>query len=163
LQYLDFPITKLLFKLSRVKGSTFKSLVTRLHEHQKLQYQIAHYDSKVVLWDAGHVQRLSNIARMRILSSIAVTEIIYERIPKASLLFFLDTPVKVAIKRMKDREPNRKVDGLQELLTQTRQAQQTIFTALNAKGIRTVMVDGTRSLAENVTMVCERINFELQN
>jgi thymidylate kinase len=160
-QYIDFSIATLLYKLSSVKGSTFESLVTRLHEHQKLQYQLAHHDGKVVLWDAGHIQRLSNIARMHILSSVTVTDLIYERLPRESFLIFIDTPVEVAIMRMKEREPTRKVDGLHTSQAQTQQAQQTIFAALAAKGTATAMIDGTKPLTENATIVYERIKKQL--
>jgi len=161
MQYLDFSIATLLFKLSRVKGSNFKKLVTRLHEHQKLQYQIAHHSGKVVLWDAGHVQRLSNIARMHILSNVAVTELIYERLPRESFLILVDTPIEVAITRMEERESTRKVDGLHTSHTQVKQAQQTIFASLAKEGITTAKIDGTKPLAENATIVCERIKKQL--
>jgi thymidylate kinase len=160
-QYLDFSIAKLLFKLSRVRGSTFESMITRLHEHQKLQYQLAHQNDMIVLWDAGHIQRLSNIARMHILSNVAVTDLIYERIPKESLLIFVNTPVEVAITRMKEREPTRKVDGLQKLLTQTQQAQQNIFASLSVKGIATEKIDGTKPPRDIASIVCERIKKQL--
>ena len=160
-QYLDFSIATLLFKLSRVKGSTFENLVTRLHEHQKLQYQLARHKGSVVLWDAGHVQRLSNLAIRHILSEVAVTELIYERLPRASLLVLVDTSIEESIARMKQREPARAIDGLQEPQVQTQQAQQTIFASLAEKGIATARIDGMKPLTENATMVCERIKKQL--
>lgn len=160
-QYLDFPIAKLLFKLSRVKSSTFKKLVIRLHEHQKLQYQLTRRNGTVVLWDAGHVQRLSNLAVRHILSNVAVAGLIYERLPRESLLVLVDTPVEESIARMKEREPARDVDGLRQSHVQTQQAQQNIFTGLAAKGIVTVRIDGIKPLTENATIVCERIKKQL--
>jgi len=160
-QYIDFSIATLLYKLSRVKGSTFEKLVTRLHEHQKLQYQIAHHNSTVVLRDAGHVQRLSNLAMRHILSNVAVTRLIYERLPRESFLILVDIPVEVAIARMKERDPTRKVDGLHKSQAQTGQVQKTIFTTLATKGIETVRIDGTKPLTENAIIVCEHIKKQL--
>jgi len=160
-QYIDFSIARLLVKLSRVKGSNFEKLVTRIHEHQKLQYQLAHHEGQVVLWDAGHIQRLSNLVVRHILDNVAVAKIIYERLPKESLLVLVDTPVEVAISRMKEREPGFGRDGLQESQAQAKQAQKTIFATLAAKGIATMKVDGTKPLRDIAIIVCERIKKQL--
>jgi len=160
-QYLDFSIATLLFKLSRAKGSTLEKLTTRLHEHQKLQYQLARHSGKVVLWDAGHVQRLSNLAMRHILGDDVVTDLIYERIPKESLLVFVDTPVEESIVRMKEREPTRKVDGLHALQAQTDQVQQAIFATLSEKGLATVRIDGTKPITENANILREHIKKQL--
>lgn len=156
-QYLDFSIAVLLYKLSRAKGSNLEKLITRLHEHQKLQYQIAHHHGKIVLWDAGYVQRLSNFVAKLSLNKTAVTKLIYNRLPKESLLVFVDTPVEESITRMKKREPGRRIDGLQELQSRSQQAQQDIFSALATKGILTIKIDGTKSLTENATIVYKKI------
>ena len=160
-QYLDFLIAKLLYKLSRSKGSTFESMVTRLHEHQKLQYQLAHHEGQTVLWDAGHVQRLSNLAIRNIRSHVAVAELIYERLPKESLLIFLDTPVEDSIARMKEREPGRRTEGLEESQAQTQQAQKDILDLLAKKSIATERIDGIKPLRDIANMACERIKKHL--
>jgi len=161
LKYLDFSIATLLYKLSRVKGSTFEKLVTRLYEHQKLQYQLAYHEGQVVLWDAGHIQRLSNLVMRHILNNVAVTSLIYERLPKDSFLVLVDIPIDVAIARMKEREHNRKIDRLHTSQIQTQQAQQTIFATLAAKGIVTMRIDSTKPLIENAIIVCEHIKKQL--
>jgi len=160
-QYIDFSIAVFLYKLSRVKGSTLEKLVTRIHEHQKLQYQLAHHEGQVVLWDAGHIQRLSNLVIRHILNNVAITEIIYKRLPKESLLILVDTPVEVAITRMKEREPGFKREGLHTPLTQSQQTQLTIFAKLATKGIATMKVDGTKPLRDIAIIVCERIKEQL--
>ncbi len=160
-QYLDFSIAVLLYKLSRAKGSSLEKLITRLHEHQKLQYQTTHQNNIIVLWDAGYIQRLSNLAIRNILSKTAVIDLIYNRLPKESLLVFVDTPVEESIARMKKREPGRRVGGLQESQSRSQQTQQDILLALATKGISTIKIDGTKSLTENAIIVHERIKKQL--
>lgn len=161
-QYLDFTVAMLLYKLSRVKGSRFQKLLIRLHEHQKLQYQISRHDERVVLWDAGYVQRLSNLVSKNILNVDNVATLIYERVTtQQCLLVFVDTPVEESITRMKKREPDREIEGLYESQSQTRQTQQDVLGSLETKGIEVLKVDGTRPCAEQASMVCDSIKRRL--
>ncbi len=144
-------------KLFERDGVKYSTRATFFSKNKKWKYKLAHHEGQVVLWDAGHVQRLSNLVMRHVLGSAEVTKLIYERLPKESLLILVDTPVEVSIARMKKREPARKVDGLQGSQIQTKQIQQTIFDSLGAKGVETVKLDGTKPLIENAIMLCDSV------
>ena len=167
-QYLDFSITRLLLRLSRKNGSTFQKLVIQLHEHQKLQYQIAHQRNVVVLWDAGHIQRLSNLAKERILSETTVVNSIWQKLPRETLLVLLDTPVADSVRRMRVREAQLRGETVWKLsdpeererteaYAESRRVQKELVDALGKQGFVSITLDGTKPPAENAAIVRESI------
>lgn len=175
-QYIDFSIAVLLYKLSRVKGSDFRKFLTRLHEHQKLQYQLAHMKKgSVAVWDTGFAHWFSSHVIAGVLGRETAVDFIKKRLPPNTLLVFIDTPTDVAVERMQEREARLratkgvvgwKPDAVEEknrheAFAEGRRVQETLFDLLATKGIATVKIDGTKPLTENAIIVCECIKKQL--
>ena len=171
LSYLDFHALKL-FLLLKHKKSWFEKKITKIHEYQKLRYQLTNRkDATIVLWDNGFVQWFSNHVVAGLMSKEAMTDFIQKRIPAGTLLVFIDTPVEQAIRRMREREARLRAtigatmqeksaadeEKEGEAFAQSRHIQKNILEELAKRNLTTLTLDGTRLPEENAMVVYKKI------
>jgi thymidylate kinase len=176
LPYLDLYALILWLRLAFRKRMSVAKTLTRIHEYQKLLYQLARAGAvSVSVWDNGFVQWFSNHVLAGVLDKEAAVTFIRKKLPIATLFVFVDTPVEEAVRRMQEREARlRATKGIvgwkpsaaekeewHRTFAESRHVQEALLNALMRLGIRTVHIDGTKLPRENATVVCEHIRKQL--
>lgn len=176
LSYLDLYALLLWLRLAYRRKMNFEKVMTRIHEYQKLRYQLTKTKhTTVTIWDNGFVQWFSNHVIAGVLDEKAAVKFIRKRLPSDTLLVFMNTPVDVAVNRMQEREAQilatKGVAGWKpsaveeqerlEAFAEGQRVQEVLFEALAAKGVTAIKLDGTKPPREIATIVCERIKEQL--
>lgn len=172
LSYLDLYTLMLWLRLAYRRKMNFEKVMTRIHEYQKLRYQLAHAgEQSILVWDNGFVQWFSNHVLAGIFDEAAAVSFIKKRLPPNTLFVFIDTPVTVAVERMQERETrfratkgiageNPSADEIQEqhrAFAESRRVQEALCNALAGPSVRAVRIDGAKRPKEIATIVCEHI------
>ena len=170
--YLDLYALLLWVRLAYRRKMGLEKTATRVHEYQKLRYQLANRkDATIVLWDNGFVQWFSNHVVAGLMGKEAMTDFIQKRIPAGTLLVFIDTPVEQAIRRMREREARLRAtigatmqeksaadeEKEGEAFAQSRHIQKNILEELAKRNLTTLTLDGTRLPEENAMVVYKKI------
>ena len=170
--YLDLYALLLWLRLAYRRRMGLEKTATRVHEYQKLRYQLAHTKKKsVFVWDNGFVQWFSNHVIAGVLDEMAAVKFIKKQLPRDTFLVFIDTRVNVAMERMQEREARlRATKGIagwepsvvekqeqREAFAEGQRVQEVLFNALAKLGVYTVRIDGTQPPTENAAIVCESI------
>src|SRR3989344_1036675 len=171
LRYIDLRALVLWLRLSRRRNMGFEKTLIRIHEYQKLRYQLTNRkDTAIVLWDNGFIQWFSNHVVAGLMGKEAMTDFIQKRIPARTLLVFIDTPVEQAIRRMREREVRLRAtigttmqeksaaeeEKEGEAFAQSRHIQKNILEELAKRNLTTLTLDGTRLPEENAMVVYKK-------
>ena len=171
-QYLDLYALLLWLRLAYRRRMGLEKTATRVHEYQKLRYQLAHMKKKsIFVWDNGFVQWFSNHVVAGLVGKEAMTDFIQKRIPAGTLLVFIDTPVEQAIRRMREREARLRAtigttmqeksaadeEREGEAFAQSRHIQKSMLEELVKRNLATLILDGTRPPEENAMVVYKKI------
>jgi hypothetical protein len=175
LSYLDPYALLLWLRLAYRRKMGLEKTATRVHEYQKLRYQLAHMKKKSIsVWDSGFVQWFSNHVLAGLLTVEAATNFIDGKLPSNSLLVFINTPVEESVRRMYEREvrlrattgvkwtPNvGEVQKRQEDFARGEHTQRILFDGLAKCGVSTLVLDGSMPPKENARILSERLQVEM--
>lgn len=175
LSYLDLYAFLLWLRLAYCRRMGLEKTATRVHEYQKLRYQLAHMKKKSIsVWDNGFVQWFSNHVLAGLLEEAAATDFIEGKLPPNSLLVFINTPVEESVRRMHERELKLRatkgidwtpsVDEVQEKqedFARAEHAQRTLFERLAKRGVSTLVLNGSAPPKENARILLERLQVRM--
>lgn len=158
------------------KRMGFEKILVRIHEYQKLRYQLVRgKDNALAIWDNGFVQWFSNHVTAVIFNEEAAVSFIKKRLPPNTLLVFVDTPIITAVQRMQKREAELRAtkgvvgwrpsadeeEGQRRAFAESKRVQEALCNALARLGVQTVRIDGTKPPRENAVLVFEHIKKQL--
>lgn len=170
---INFTSIKLILRLSKKRGSTLRKALTRIHEQEKLEYQIRYLKKgTVVVWDGGFVQRFANLVKFGLDSKEEIVKFICRRLPKTKTLFiFLKISEEEAFNRIYERERGllasigSKIDNksfkdknlLVSELKETFLTQKSILYSLEQEGFTVFVLDGHKTVRENTETVIKML------
>ena len=171
-RYLDIYGLILWLRLSWRRSMDVIKTGTRIHEYQKLRFELAKKRHEVAVWDNGFVQWFSNHVYSGVLSKKAATDFIADKLPRNTLLVFVDTSANESVRRMQEREAQLRAEvGWKLSETEERErieayaeswrVQKELVDALGKQGFVSITLDGTKPPAENASIVYERIKKQL--
>ncbi|MBX2866356.1 AAA family ATPase [Candidatus Kaiserbacteria bacterium] len=168
LHYLDRETFRSLLMLGKTRRLGFRRLLASIHEHTKLWHQLAYRSQyKVILWDGIFIQRFVHLVLDGVFDVQKTFDFIVSRLPKETLVVYIDVPLDTALERRHEREP--RLDSVSEVkkekemkfLTETQQVLQEACTELEKRNVQVVRIDGTKTPEENADILVNEITERL--